>query len=170
VAALYIPNVKLMYGAVTNTGCCTVDSIGWPCKLTSKLRSLQVLTTTEGIFSQVEASKQSTNELLTQRTRAFFYLFSNCVLRRVGNGSLIHIRKLDGFIGFGMEPTWVLMVCVMESRFVHLILPCKSLFMKGVKSKMIDKNETLGWDACVCTQANDFTCMQKRKPIIEWNV
>lgn len=64
-----------MYQAITIAECCVVDSVEWPCKLKSKLMSLQALEITEGICSQVENARQSTNELLTQRTRALSFLF-----------------------------------------------------------------------------------------------
>lgn len=62
-----------MYRAITIAECSAVDSGEWPCKLKSKLMSLQALEITEGICSQVENARQSTNESLTQRTRALSF-------------------------------------------------------------------------------------------------
>lgn len=59
--------------------------------------SLQALETTEGICSQVENSRQSTNESLTQRTRALSFS-STVFYAQVGYGSLhtVSERKAEG--------------------------------------------------------------------------
>lgn len=71
--ALYIPNVKLCIGAITIAECCTVDSVEWPCKLKSKLMSLQALKPQKEFAPKWGNSRQSTNESLTQRTRALSF-------------------------------------------------------------------------------------------------
>lgn len=95
--ALYTPDVELCIGSVTTAECRAVDAVEWPCKLKSKLTSLQTLETTEGICSHVENSRQSTNESLAQRTRALSFS-STVIYAEVEYGSLhtISERKPQG--------------------------------------------------------------------------
>lgn len=149
--ALYIPNVKLCIGAITIAECCVVDSVEWPRKLKSKLMSLQALETTEGICSQVENSRQSTNESLTQRTRALSFS-STVFCTEVRYGSLHTIRKPEGHRFCHRDLTWVLMVCIMERETVcsflsfchikhsHEILQLKCL----IKIKLLIETLVLG--------------------------
>lgn len=151
--ALYIPNVKLCIGAIPIAECYALDSVEWPCKLKSKLMSLQALEITEGICSQVENARQSTNESLTQRTKALSFS-STVFYAEVGYGSLhaISERKLEGQRSWHMDLTWVLMRCIMERGtvyFLPLILPYRKHSPQNIIPEMLDKNKTLDWDASV---------------------
>ena len=169
-AVLYIPNVKLCIGAITVSERCVLDSVEWPYKLKSKLMSLQALEITEGICSQVENARQSSNESLTQRTRALS--FSSTVLYaevRYGSLHTISERKPEGH---GLWPhrahlrSDALYYRKGNSVLLSLILPFKhSWEIKHPKCLMKIKllTEMLGF----WVEVRDFTFMQTRKPTTE---
>lgn len=141
--ALYIPNVKLTYGAITTAECCAVDSVEWPCKLKSKLMSLQALEITEGIHSQVENVRQSTNESLTPRTRALS--FSSAVFHAESRIPVtLYVRKKTRRAQIWTHRPHLKADGLYYGNhvFLSLILLCKT-FPRNTTPEMLDKNKTL---------------------------